>query len=178
MFECSLFVSSCLSFSCFSPSFTSSLPHSTCTLPSTLSPKSTAPREITAAPSHNEEYCTMAIYHRLTGYEPNVFDDFHYSENSAMIFQDASGDIDTEPSYLCDAELDDETIGKALFSPLFRSEKNQRTVGKLITLMKKVCCQLSPFSHTRTGRPVHELSSCEKRKSSREMENERIRIPP
>ena len=30
----------------------------------------------------------------------------------------------------------------------FRSEKNQRTEGKLITLMKKVCCQLIPFSHT------------------------------
>ena len=29
-----------------------------------------------------------------------------------------------------------------------RSEKNQRTGDKLITLMKKVCCQLSPFSHT------------------------------
>ena len=27
--------------------------------------------------------------------------------------------------------------------------------------MKKVCCQLSPFfTHTRTGRPVYELSSC------------------
>ena len=30
----------------------------------------------------------------------------------------------------------------------FRSDKNQRTGDKLITLMKKVCCQLSPFSHT------------------------------
>ena len=29
----------------------------------------------------------------------------------------------------------------------FRSEKNQRTWDKLITLMKKVCCQLSAFSH-------------------------------
>ena len=99
----------------FSPSFTSSLPHSTCTLPSTSSPMSTASREITVAPSHNEEYCPMAIYHPPTGYEPNVLDDFHYSETSAMIFQEESGDIDTEPSYLCDAELDDELIGKALF---------------------------------------------------------------
>ena len=55
------------------------------------------------------------------------------------------------PSYLFDAELDDETLGRALSSPLFiqeREEKNQRTVDKLITLVKKVCCQLSPFSHT------------------------------
>ena len=54
-----------------------------------------------------------------TGYEPNVLDDFHYSETSAMIFQDESGDRETEPSYLCDAEFDDETIGKAPSSPLF-----------------------------------------------------------
>ena len=61
----------------------------------------------------------MAIYHHLTSYEPNVLDDFHYSETSATIFQDESGDIDTEPSCSCDAELDDEIIGKALSSPLF-----------------------------------------------------------
>ena len=42
--------------------------------------------------------------------------------------------------------------------------------------MKKVRCQLSPFSHTSAGRPVYELGSCQKRKSSREVENERIRI--
>ena len=64
----------------------------------------------------------MAMYHPLTGYEPNVLDDFHYSETSAMIFQDESGDIDTEPSYLCDAELDDETIGKALRQSFYEEE--------------------------------------------------------
>ena len=42
-----------------------------------------------------------------------------------MIFQDESGDRDTEPSYLCDAELDDETIGKALSSPLFFQEREE-----------------------------------------------------
>ena len=55
-----------LSFFCFSLSFTSSLPHSTCTLPGTPSTMSTKPRDKTAAPSHNEEYCPMAIYHPLT----------------------------------------------------------------------------------------------------------------
>ena len=61
-----------------------------------------------------------------------------------MIFQEESGDIETEPSYLCDAEL----AGKRfLHRCSFRSEKHQRTEDKLITLMKKVCCQLSPFSH-------------------------------
>ena len=47
------------------------------------------------------------------GYEPNVLDDFDNSETSAMIMQDETGDMDTEPSYLRDAELDDETIGRA-----------------------------------------------------------------
>ena len=82
----------------------------------------------------------MAIHNPLTGYEPNVLDDFHYSETTEIIFQDEFGDIDTEPSYVCDAELDDE---RCLHHCSFRSEKNQRTGDELITLMKKVCCQLS-----------------------------------
>ena len=53
----------------------------------------------------------------LTGYEPNLFDDFHYSETTAIFLQEQSGD--TMPSYLHDAELSDETIGRALSSPLF-----------------------------------------------------------
>ena len=50
----------------FSPLFTSSLPHSTCTLIRTPSSMSTAPRETTAAPSPNEEYCPLATYHPPT----------------------------------------------------------------------------------------------------------------
>ena len=58
-----------------------------------------------------------------------------------------------------------------------RSEKNQRTEDKLITLMKKVCCQLSLFfAHSRTERPVYEPSSSQKRKCGRDMENETNRI--
>ena len=94
---------------------------------------------------------TLADNNPLTSYEPNILDDFHCSETNEVVFQEDSCEKDTEPSYLRDAELDDETIGKALSSPhhcSFRSETNQRTEDKLITLMKKVCCQLSPFSHT------------------------------
>ena len=63
----------------------------------------------------------MAIYNPLTGYEPkqldNQVDNFHYSETFAEIFQDESVDIDTEPSYSCDAELDNELIWKiAIFT--------------------------------------------------------------
>ena len=71
----------------------------------------TTPRETPASPSPNEEYCSFAIYTPPTGYEPKLLDNFDYSETSAMIFQDEC-DIDTEHSYSCDAELDDETIGK------------------------------------------------------------------
>ena len=59
----------------------------------------------------------------------------------------------------------------------FRSEKNQRTGDKLITLMKKSLLPAqSFFTRTSTGRPVYEPSSCQKRKSSRDLENERIRV--
>ena len=59
----------------------------------------------------------------------------------------------------------------------FRSEKNQRNGDKLITLMKKVCCQLSPCSHTQErGDPHTNLVRVKKRKPSRDSENEQIRI--
>ena len=79
----------------------------------------------TTALTQNEEYCSMAMYNPLTGYEPKLLDNFDYSKTSAMIFQDESGDIDTEPSYSCDAELDDEIIGKGLSSPLFIQEREK-----------------------------------------------------
>ena len=162
----------------FSPSFTSSFPHSTCTRPSTSSPMSTTSREITASPSHIEEYCPVATYHPPTGYEPNVLDDFHYLKTSAMIFQDESGDVDTEPSFLCDAELDDETIRKASFSPLFIQKRQESANWRQVQHSHEASLlpAQSFFAHTRTGGLVHELSSCQKRKTSREMENERIRI--
>ena len=65
-----LSISSCLSFSCFSVLFTAFLPYPTCTLTSTSSLMSTASRELTTALSQNEKYCSMAIYHPPTGYEP------------------------------------------------------------------------------------------------------------
>ena len=67
----------------------------------------------------------MAIHNPLTGYEPKQLDNSDYSETSAAIFQNESVDIDTELSYSCDAELDDELIGKALSSPLFIQEREE-----------------------------------------------------
>ena len=139
----------------------------------------TAPTETPAAPSPNEEYCPLAIYHRPTGYEPNVLDDFHYSETTEMIFQEESGDIDTEPSYSCDTELDDEIIGKALSSPLFNQERQEPANLRQAyhSYEESLFPAQSFFAHTSTGRPVCEPSSSQKRKSGRDMENERIRIP-
>ena len=95
-----------------------------------------------------------------------------------MIFKDESGDIVTEPSYSSDAELDDETIGKALSSPLFIQEREEPANLRQAyhSYEESLLPAQSLFTHTRTERPVHELSSCQKQKSSREMENERIRI--
>ena len=82
--------------------------------------------------------------------------------NVLEIFQEESGDIDTEPSYWCDAELDDDTIGKALSSPLFIQEREEPADrGQAYHSHEESL--LSPqsfFAHARTGRPVHELSSC------------------
>ena len=78
----------------------------------------------TAALTHNEEYCPVVMHNPHTGYEPKLLDNFD-SETSAMIFQEESIDKDTEPSYLHDAELSDETIGRALSSPLFIQERKE-----------------------------------------------------
>ena len=51
----------------------------------------------------------------LTGQEPKLLDDFHYSEAIEIIFRDESSDA-------VPAELDDETTGRALVSPLFIQE--------------------------------------------------------
>ena len=81
----------------------------------------------------------MAENTPLTGYEPSILD----SETTEIFFQKQSSD--TVPSHLFDVELDDETIGKsAIFTTVHSREENQRTEDKLITLLKKVCCQLSP----------------------------------
>ena len=71
--------------------------------------------------SPNEESGPLAKNGPLTGYEPNFFDDFHFSETTEIFFQESSSD--TMPSYLHDAEISDYTIGMALSSPLFTQER-------------------------------------------------------
>ena len=120
----------------------------------------------------------MARYLPHTGHEPNVLEDSHHSETSAMIIQDEIGDIDTEPSHSRDAELDDETVGRALSSPLFCQEREEPANRRQVyhTHEESLLPAQSFLAHSRTERPVCEFSSHQKRKSSREMENERIRL--
>ena len=126
----------------------------------------------------NEEYCTVAKHNPFTGYEPKLLDDFHYSETSAAIFQDESGDKDTEPSHSCDAELDDGIIGKGLFSPLFIQEREEPADRRQAfhSYEESLLPAQSFFAHTSTGRPVYEPCSSQKRKTGRDLENERVRI--
>ena len=134
----------------------------------------TTPRQTYPASPPTEESCSLAEYHPPTRYEPKLLDDFHYSETTDKIFQEESGDKETEPSYLCDAE------GKALSSPLFIQERGETADRRQAfhSHEESLLPAQSFFAHSRTGRPVHELSSpssC-RQKPSREMENERIRI--
>ena len=172
----------CLSSFCLLPLYVSLLPFLFHCLP-VLCPAQQFPQRHrrglkTTALTHNEEYCAVAIYTPLTGYEPNIPDDFHNSETTEIFFQEQSGDIDTEPSYSCDAELDDETIGKALSSPLFIQEREEPANLRQAyhSHAESVLPAQSFFANTSTVRPENELSSYQKRKSSRDMENERIRI--
>ena len=130
--------------------------------------------------TQNEEYCPVAIQNPLTGYEPNVLDDFHYLKTSAIIFQDESDDIDTERSNSCDEVFDDELVGKALSSPLFIQEREESANWKQAkhSHEESLLPVQSFFTRTSTVRPVYEPSSdlSQKRESSRDLENERTRI--
>ena len=103
----------------------------------------------TTALTHNEEYCPVATYNPLTGYEPKLLDNFDYSETSAMIFQDASGDIGTEPSCWCDAELDDEIIGRTLPSPLFVQEREEPANLRQVYHSHEVIFRTHKYGETR-----------------------------
>ena len=71
--------------------------------------------------SPNEGSGPLANNAPLTGYEHNFFDDFHYSETTEIFHQEKPSD--TMLSYLHDAELSDNTIGRALSAPLFTQER-------------------------------------------------------
>ena len=92
----------------------------------------TLPTNKQCATPPNEESGALAKTTSSTGYEPNVIDNFDYSETTEIFLQEQSSD--TMPS----------SAKRYHHHCSFRSEKTQRAVDKLITLLKKVCCQVSP----------------------------------
>ena len=131
--------------------------------------------------SANWESGPLANNTRLTGYEPNLFDDFHYSETTEIFLQEQSSD--TMPSYLHDAELRDETIGRALSSPLFTQEREEpadRRQAYHSPEESLLSSQSLSVCHVRTVRPVSDqfdsLITNVREKPSRDSENQQIRI--
>ena len=84
--------------------------------------------------SANQELGILAENNLLTGHGPNVHDDCHFLETAEVFFQGQSSD--SFPSYLFKAE-------RSLHQCSLWSEKIQLTEDKLITFVKKVCCQVS-----------------------------------
>ena len=112
-------------------------------------------------PWPNEKYCTLAIHHPPTSYEPNVLDNFHYSETTEIIFRDASSDKDVVPSYLHDLEIDDYTIGRALSSPLFTQEREDpasRIQAYDAPDESLLSSESLSVDHIRTGRPLFSMN--------------------
>ena len=125
--------------------------------------------------SANEESGPLVNNAPLTGYETKFFDDYHFSETTEIFIQESS--TDSRPSNLHDSEISDDTIGRALSSPLFTQEREEPGRQAHHSPEESLLpAQSFFFAHTSTGRPVYELRSSQERKSSREMVNERTRI--
>ena len=130
--------------------------------------------------SANEESGPLANNALLTGYEPNFFDDYHFSETSEIFIQESSSD--TRPSYLHDSEISDDTIGRALSSPLFTQEREEPADRKQAyhSLEENLLSSQSlSVGHVRTERLVNELRSQSlsvRENPCRDSENEQIRI--
>ena len=107
-----------------------------------------------------------------------LFDDYHFSETTEIFLQESSSD--TRPSYLHDTEISDDTIGRALSSPLF-TEEREEPAGRRQAYHSPEESLLSSQSlsvgRVRTGRPVMSLVRPTVRENlSRVSENEQIRI--
>ena len=84
-----------------------------------------------------------------------------------MIFQDESSEIDTELSFSCHAESDERLSQKRYFSPLFIQEREEpANLRQAHHSHEESLLPAQSFSvcHSRTGRPVHELSEPQLRK--------------
>ena len=130
--------------------------------------------------SANEESDLLVNNATLTGYEPNFFDDYHFSETTEIFIQESSSD--SRPSNLHDSEISDYTIGRALSSPLFthdREEPAGRRQAYHSLEESLLSSQSLSVGHVRTGRLANEFGSLishVREKPSRDSENEHTRI--
>ena len=97
-------------------------------------------------------------------------------------FASRSPPSDTRPSYLHDTEISDDTIGRALYSPLFTQEREEPAGRRQAYHSPKeslLSSQSLSVGHVRTGRLVNELSSLSssvRENSRRDSENEQMTI--
>ena len=149
-------------------------------LSSTSTSQVTLPINKHCADPQNEEYGSVAKTTSSTSYEPNVIDNFGNAETCTGIFQNESVDVDTEPSHSFDAELDVERIRKALSSPLFTQKREEpANLTQTYHSHEERLLPAQSFSHAQVrGDPCtnHVQICLKKRKSSRDLENERIRV--
>ena len=109
----------------------------------------------TLCASANEELSTLTDNNPLTGYEPNVIDNYHSSETTEIFTQESSSD--SRPSNLHDWEISDYAIGRALSSPLFIQEREDpasRRQAYHSPDESLLSSQSLSVGHVRTGRPV------------------------
>ena len=117
----------------------------------------------------------------LTGYEPNVIDNFHISETTEFFIQESSSD--SRPLNSHDLDIDDYTIGRAPSSPLFTQEREEPAGRRQVYHSPEeslLSSQLLSVCHVRTGRPVSDqfdsLIPNVRENPCRESENEQVRI--
>ena len=139
---------------------------------------STTPRVKTTALTHNEAYCTKATYLPLTGYEPKILET---STAQRLLQRSSRMNLATQIRSLRTCVMPNSTVRRLekryLHHCSSRSEKNQRTEDKAYhSHEESLLSAQSLIAPARTERLVHELIPCQKRKSSRDSENERIRI--
>ena len=132
-----------------------------------------------ACTSGNEELGTLAENNPLTGYEPNFIDNYQISETTGIYSQESSSD--TRPSYLHDSQISDDTVGRALSSPLFTQEREEpasRRQAYHSPDESLLTSQSLSVGHVRTGRLVSDefgsLISNVRENPRRDSENEQI----
>ena len=136
----------------------------------------TTPRQLFPVPPSTEESCPLAGYTPPTSYEPNVLDDFHYSETTEM---SSRRNPATRIRSLRTCVTRNSTMrpsGKRyLHYCSFGREESADRRQDYHSFEESLLPAQSFSTHTKTGRPVHGISSC-RQKPSREMENKTIRI--